>query len=414
MVFDKLIKKINTLINNIVMAFKSLGWKRDDSIVLFGSWFGERFADNSRFLYQYLSENMSKFNLTHVVWVSRSPSIVDTVNSLGYEAYLMDSKESINYHKIAKYHIICNAAASVYDYKADILCEYSWGAIKVNLWHGSLGFKNVGMSSNEYLVRKAKHRVLFSLKEHLHQLSLYRKFVELPGGWGDCYYVSNTPTTTRQLWCSSQLPIKNYIEAGTPRVSYLPKMTVEEKSILNYIRKFKKIIIYLPTFRVGESSFDFEEAGKSLQVYLKENNYLWVEKVHSANKLKPLVHGSNILNLPHDFDVNLLIPFVDMMVSDYSSALGEAMYYYKPIIFYVPDLNEYLTGERGVVENIEEIMCGSIVKSVNELKEAVDSVLRNEFKPDNKYLAVRERYYGSKKTISEIWEEILSRTSRKQ
>lgn len=411
---DKLLLKIKLIISNVIIAIKSLGWKRDSSIILFGSWFGEKFADNSRFLYQYLSEHKDDYGLTHVVWVSRLQSVVDIVRNLGYEAYLMDSKESIFFHKTAKYHIICNASNSISEYKADILSEYSWGAIRINLWHGSLGFKNVGMNSNEYLLRKKQHRILYSIKEFFHKSSLYRKFVESVGGWGDSYFLSQTPVTTHELWCNTQLPLENYIEAGTPRVSYFPRMTEEEKRIINYIKQFKKTIIYLPTFRAGDDSFDFREAGKGLKAYLKAHNYLWIEKVHSASSLKKEEYGTNILNLPHDFDINLLVPHVDMMVSDYSSAVGEAMFFYKPVVFYVPDFDKYRSGDRGLVYNFEDLMCGPKARTLYELQNMIDSLLNKDFKPDAHYLDVRYKHYGPKKSIVKIWEGIFEGIRRRE
>ena len=393
--------KINLIACNIYRTIQSFFWKRNSSVVLFGSWFGEKFADNTRFLFQYLSEHKIRYGLTHVVWVSRLQSVVDTVRKLGYEAYLIDSEESIYYHKLALFHIVCNATS-------DIQAEYSNGAVKINLWHGPLGFKNVGCSSLDYLKLKNRHKFLFSIRDLLHDTTLYRYIGEGLGGWGNCYYLSNTPTTTKQFMDYFRMPSEYYIEAGSPRTSYQPKLTPEEEKIVAYIKTFKKAIFYLPTFRMGESSFDFIEAGHGLQKYLRENNYLWVEKVHSASIQKPADDvGENILNLPHDFDVNILIPHVDMMVSDYSSAIGDAMYFYKPVAFYVPDLNEYRTGERGFVDNFEELMCGPKCQTVDELRDAIDVLLKNDFKPDSHYIDIRYRYYGSDRTMDEIWRGIL-------
>ena len=99
---------LRKLLWNISQIGKSKG--RDNSIVLIGAWFGNRFADNSRYLFQYLSENKVALGLTHVIWVTRSSSVCKTIRQMGYECYMMDSEESIAYHKKAGIHIICNSA----------------------------------------------------------------------------------------------------------------------------------------------------------------------------------------------------------------------------------------------------------------------------------------------------------------
>ena len=55
--------RIRVIINNIIWLFQSWGWHKDPSIVVMDSWFGQKFADNPRFLFQYLSENKSKLGL---------------------------------------------------------------------------------------------------------------------------------------------------------------------------------------------------------------------------------------------------------------------------------------------------------------------------------------------------------------
>lgn len=104
---------------NVSMYIKSLFWKKDDAIVLFGSWFGDRFADTTRYLYQYVSENKEKLGFKNVVWVTRKNDICNMLNSMGYECYMMNSKEALYYHKVAKYHIISNTPLDDGDIKGD-------------------------------------------------------------------------------------------------------------------------------------------------------------------------------------------------------------------------------------------------------------------------------------------------------
>lgn len=405
--------RIRLILNNIKFVMMSLFYRKDSRVVLFGSWFGERFADNSRFLYQYLHDKKKELGLSHVVWITRKKNIYEILHKNGYEVYMIDSPESIKYHKIAKYHFVSNSPFSANDIPGEILGEYSFRAIRINLWHGVLAFKGVRRASREYLIEKNNHRIQYYLKELFHKNAIYRKICEQPGGWGDCYYLSTTEYNTKNVLTKFfQLPKEKFIETSPPRVSYNPLILPEEEKVIEQIKNYQRVILYLPTFRTGDTSFDFYTASEGLKDFLKENDILWVQKVHSASKIKndSVNLDGNILNLPHDFDINLSIPMVSAMVSDYSSATGEAMFFYKPIIFFVPDFQEYKKGDRGFIVDPEEIMCGPIVNNVDDLKHSIEGVLNGDFSPDEKYLEIRERYFGAKKNMNEIWNDIIFTT----
>ena len=121
-------KTICTILNNlkwnVYTGIHTVLWPRDKNIWLFGSWMGEKFADNSRFLFQYLHENKSKFGIRKVVWVTNNSDVLEEIRSLGYEAYLMDTQESKYFHLKAGVHVICNSRDT------DICTKYSFGAKK--------------------------------------------------------------------------------------------------------------------------------------------------------------------------------------------------------------------------------------------------------------------------------------------
>jgi CDP-glycerol glycerophosphotransferase (TagB/SpsB family) len=406
--------KLDFIIKNCKMLFSSLRWKKDPTIVLVGAWLGDKYADNSRFLFEYLSDNKSDLGLTRVVWVSRSEEVVKQVRSMGYEAYLIGTEESDYYHQVAKYHIICNLYNHFGTYNPDIDVIYSWRAIKVNLWHGVIGFKGVGNADRNYLEYKRTHRLQVFIKDFLHNFSFYRKIFEFYGGWGDCYYLTTSPLRSDIMTSFFKLPRSHYIETGFPRVSGTVHLLPEEEKVIDLIISYDKTIIYLPTFRKTGSAFDFNEACSGMERYLADNDVLWIQKSHSASseKTEELFLKGNTLTLPHSFDINSIIPYISLMITDYSSAAGDAMYYYKPIVFYVPDFEDYKNSDRGFPRDPDEIMCGPKAKTVKELKICVDDLLSGEFIPDEKYISVRNEYYAHSKNMAEIWQDILKRVGK--
>ena len=52
---------------NLLVFIANLFIRRDKKVLLFGSWMGNRFADNSRFLFQHLAAHRDAYGLKHIV-----------------------------------------------------------------------------------------------------------------------------------------------------------------------------------------------------------------------------------------------------------------------------------------------------------------------------------------------------------
>ena len=101
---------------------------RKKNIWLFGSSFGNRFADNPRYLYMYVSQ--LKKNETRAIWISKKKEIVAFLRQNGLEAYYYKSWKGMFYCLHGGVYIFDN-------YSKDISFWLSGGAKKVNLWHGT-------------------------------------------------------------------------------------------------------------------------------------------------------------------------------------------------------------------------------------------------------------------------------------
>jgi CDP-glycerol glycerophosphotransferase (TagB/SpsB family) len=396
---------------NIVNEIKYLLHPRDEKIVLMGAWSGNRFSDNTRFLYQYLSKNKEELGLSHVVWVTRNKALLAELTGLGYEAYEMDSEESIYFHKKAKYHIICNSCNHEDAFAGDILPEYSNGAVKINLWHGLGGIKGVEYASGQYAKKKAAHPLKCAIKEFCNKQKVYRVLVNRIGGWGDCKYASTTPYQTEILMKYFLKPRKYFLECGYPRNEKCLEYLQSEEEIISYITSKKNRILYLPTFRDNTVQFTEPLTDSSFADMLRGKEVLWIEKAHGADKAEVMTGatGENlpVLKLDSSFDVNILLPYVDVVVTDYSSVVWDALYHKKPLIFYVPDFVYYRDEDRGFIMKPEEFLLGQVCYSMKELEDAVannvdafDNLLPEDID------AHRIKMWGKDANYREIWNAI--------
>lgn len=187
---------------------------------------------------------------------------------------------------------------------------------------------------------------------------------------------------------SSDAIVDNYAEAfgisrekvhplGIPRTDLFfhqeEMENVRKKVYKNYpMLKNKKVILFAPTFRgSGRKSAYYPEEYIDLDAIYKnldENEILLI-------KLHPFTHNKIIINEEYqdkiiDFtsylDINKLLLMTDLLITDYSSVIFEYAFLEKPVIFYVPDLEEY-SGARSFYYDYKEYMYGTIAKNGEEL-----------------------------------------------
>lgn len=328
---------------------------RDKRVVVAGAWGGTKFADNSRFLFQFLSDNKKRLRLKKVIWISKNSELVDLLRKMGYEAYLMGSKESHYYHLKAGIHIICNSFDYNTTMRPDIETRYSWGAKKINLWHG-VGFKAVGAASNSSRNPQREKRDKWK-RTHSGLFGL-----TIPGAWNEAYFLCTSKRDAEIHYKTALSPADKFFVSAYPRNCECLKLLPEEKNVIEKIKQYSGCVIYLPTFRDDESEYVHPLAYDSVRNLLKDNNWAWIEKPHSAdaNTRKFKHKGLNVIELPSDFDINVLYPHVNAVVSDYSSAVFDGIYHNLPTIMFTPDLDNFKNGSVGFIFDVETY-CSSII-----------------------------------------------------
>ena len=80
----------------------------------------------------------------------------------------------------------------------------------------------------------------------------------------------------------------------------------------------------------------------------------------------------NVVDVSDWDDAIELMCAADILITDYSSIVFDWYCSKKPVIYYVPDLEEYENRTRGVYFNIENVNCGPICKNEEELFDNLD------------------------------------------
>lgn len=349
-----------------MIMFIGIFLKRDNGIILIGGWFGKKFADNSRYLYQYLFFNKEKYNLKKVIWVTSSVKEYKSLKLMGYDIYHMHSFSSYYYHLKSGVHIICN---SVMD---DIIGSLSFNANKLQLWHG-IGVKCINNSEND-----AKNSIYKNIKSYIFKTNFYKQYISC-GGWAKCYWLSGSGLDTKWFLQCFDIDDTKIIETACPRNCQCLELLPNEKNTINILKKYRNIIMYFPTFRNDYSYYVHPLSDPGLVEFLEKNNLLWVEKLHSyADKKKQtnLIENNNILYLEDSFDINTILDFATILVTDYSTVVYEFILKYKKIVHYVPDYNYYKNDDRGFLVDFNNFFPTKKTYDTSELINELDSLIK--------------------------------------
>lgn len=226
-----------------------------------------------------------------------------------------------------------------------------------------------------------------------------KKFGGSVEGPDDIKMLSKISENTDYLIISSKKIEDYYAEAfqiekskirplGLPRMDYYFENHDLDALKSEFCKKYgidstKKIILYAPTFR------DEEEYNNVLNYLdlVKFNEVLGDEYVLALRlhpKIKNFYSGSikssekyiDCSDYPSEQELMMIS---DILITDYSSIMIEFAILNKPILFFVYDLDSYLTNERGFYYDFETTVPGKLVYDSDGL---IDAIKNNDFDKD--------------------------------
>lgn len=367
---------------------------RDPKLWLFGSTFGNRFADNPKYFYLYCSQfhGKKRKNGIRAVWITKQKDIVTLLQNDGYEAYYRYSWKGIWCCLRGKVYLFDN-------YSKDISFWLSGGAIKINLWHG-IPLKKIQRDNCFDQIRNSKE-----WKDQW-RYALRRMSDEKPS-----HYVLTTSKKLVSIF-SSAFGTKRVLTSGYPRNDSLlfekilnlktRKEEEDEKRLQMMYQKgnFRKIIFYMPTFRDSEEKFFKIISLNQLNRYLLEHQYLFCVKLHPKSKLKRQFetlerNGNPIIVLQAQDDPYLFLKKADMLITDYSSIFFDYLYFNRPIVFFDYDREEYVKQSRKFYFDYDKITPGKKAETMEQLFYAIDQAFDEGQAWELQRLSLREKVFGN-------------------
>lgn len=329
----------------------------------FGSFRGA-FNDNAKYLFIHVTEQMPDIDCA---WLSVNRTTVRTIKEKGLKAYHVLSPAGIWFALRAKCWFF-NA------YSSDIMFCLSGGAKLVNLWHG-LPLKRIEFDIESGIL--ADRFVKKTLKERYFHPEVFKR---------PDYVVSSTELFSEVFARSFRIPLERCLNLGLARNEiltwpeekrrafidrYEPAETLD---LIGQMGSFGRVFVYMPTWR--DSQNDFVTAGfdfKSMEEVLSENNALLLIKPHANTFIDPaILNGlAHIKLLPSTLDIYPVLPYTDVLITDYSSVMYDyILMEKKDVILYLFDKEEYVN-ERPFIWSFEDMTYGHRAGSFETLLELV-------------------------------------------
>ena len=349
--------------------------KKSCGVVVLGRQNGQ-FLDNAKYFFRYGAE--SGEHAADLVFLTADRSLCNEINGFKGKAAI--------YPSVCGAWILLRARVVVYDsvdWVQSGRYQLSFFSRKVQLWHGA-PLKQIELPLHQKRLERLALLKRWALAGY--------KLVTARYAQSDLL-ISTSRYFTRNAF-SEAFNSKDILESGYPRndilcekditnseTSGLLELNTDTQAIsrIEQARKAgKKIVIYMPTFRMDRHNpfdngvLDIER----LESFSKDSDVFLVFKFHPLmEKYCNLENIDNIVQYDSGADVYPALLLCDCLVTDYSSIYFDYLYVDRPIIFFPYDYAQYTTDDRQLLFDYDEMTPGKKCYSQKELEQAMCDVL---------------------------------------
>jgi len=363
---------------------------REKKLWVFGAWFGQKYSDNSRALYEYMLEYQHEYK---IVWITRNKKVY---------IKLINERKPVLLANSIKGMIIClRASIGIMGSNVNDLNPYFINGIKqVFVFHG-MPLKKIGYDDN-ICIKKVSF-----LNKYIYKLLMpyYNFSIDMT--------ITSSDFFIPFLKTAFNLQINNILKTGLPRCDtfFLKKSEL----IIDKIRKkFPecKIIFYMPTFRTGTidgtvfNPFNFDE--NIFFKKLEEGNFIFIYKAHYIDEsIKINFNNDRFIHITdNDFDVlYLLLKDIDILMTDYSSVYFDFLVTKKPVILAPFDYEEYLKTSREHYFDYFSNIQGNIIKTWEDFYHLLEE---NNFINISRELIDKYCQYNDGNSCKKLFEQLIN------
>lgn len=349
---------------------------KKDMILFLG--FDYKYIGNSKYLFDYLKNN----NTFDIYFVTKDVKV--------------PPKYRVRPRSIEFYEKLAQAKVVILESWVPLRFIKRDGTIWIQLWHGT-PLKKLFFDSHEYFISSFNKN---------HKRDKHRDIRR----WD--YLLADSPGGVEKLASAFAFEESRILEYGYPRVQWLNEHQNNDelkrkirKSL--YIPENKKVILYAPTWR----DYNYKESQYDLSYLLDLNllekslsdDYVIIYKPHSMEE--NTVYSGKVIVPKDDVDIQPLILISNLIISDYSSIIFDAIALEKPFYLFINDLEKY-SHARGIYRDLGDLLNPFYVDNEKELSRKIIN-LHDDY-PVSEYAEVKSMYsYQKSKKSCQLMESKL-------
>lgn len=382
------VKRVFLYLLNLPLYWIAKLVPKDEKIWIFGAWFGEKYADNSKYLFEYVNKNHPEIR---AIWLTATKETEELIKSKGYEVYMTYSLNGYFYSIRSNYSFISVSASDVNFF---IPTKYI-----INLWHGC-PLKKIGHDD----------KITANYKYSLVKLFLKRIFGFSKQAMNHSKIVASSETEASSLSTAFNKGIEDIIISGLPRNDVFLSVEKNEKEKI-----FK--VIYMPTHR-NEGEFNvsklFLDDIEIINDKLKTDNIELHIKLHFYHMKQMNIKDYSNIKLVFDKDIEQDIYSVilnyDILITDYSSIYFDFLLANRPIIFAPFDYEEYLKKDRELYYDYDEVTPGPKCQNWDQVLDWIVDFKKNPelYKEERKKIKNIFHKYQGGKNCDRVFNEVLN------
>ncbi|MFE6166455.1 CDP-glycerol glycerophosphotransferase family protein [Viridibacillus arvi] len=345
--------------------YKDIFQKRplNEKKIVFESFLGKNYADSPKYIYEYMVKHYPEYEF---IW---------SFNETNHD--IPGNAKQVKRLSLAYYYHMATAKYWVNNMRQPLHLQKREGNVFLQTWHGT-PLKKLVFDMNEVYSANPKYK---------------QQFYEQSRLWD---YLIAANSYSSDIFKSAFKFDKVMLEDGYPRndtlyinnnSDYITKM----KTKLN-IPLDKKVILYAPTWRddefyePGKYKFNLKFDLQKLQEKLGDE-YVILLRMHYfiADDLNIDGYEGFVYNMSKYDDIAELYLISDILITDYSSVFFDYSNLRRPILFYTYDLEKYRDQLRGFYIDIENEVPGPLVKTTDEIIDAVLNIDKVTIEYKEKY-----------------------------
>ncbi|HEJ9421312.1 TPA: CDP-glycerol glycerophosphotransferase family protein [Proteus mirabilis] len=399
---NKILRALFALFIGYPLLYISSKFKRNPKRWVIGS--QKNFFCNSKYFFLKNYKNQDNIEL---IWLTPSLKTKKSLRNKNIKKVYLNWEPKGIWYALTSYIFICS-----YTINDDLPYYLSKNAKIIYLWHG-VGIKNIYLKSNNNLVKRKLNSKLakFLYPPLLIRPDLFFSTSDLmTEHFSECFNLKKT-SIAKSLYprCSFMLNEKSIIKNFLFSFNY--------KTELNIIKKlegFNKSYIYMPTWR-NYNKNSFIDSGINLNklnnLLAKKNEILFIKLHPQTMNYKEKIY-SNILFLENNIDIYSILPFIDILITDYSSIYYDfILLKNKKIILYPYDLSDYMSINKDFAFDYDSYMPAVKAYSYLELENIINNKLYDNPDIDKKTELIRSKFWEQKDDIT--YHTIISRFLRR-